>query len=287
MKSRSQLINAGAIFASVLVTFGLNSILTNSKFAIASVEYEQRSEAYLNHLAAMEWEKSFEYLAENVTFRLPDGDTDTRTSLEGKAAVMNFWNEYVQNSGNTKAEFSKYVHVPVEVKDDIAFVGMKGVFNLCYFSAALYFGEEVAHVRMHWAFHFDKDKKIDGIYSYYDRTPIIEVAQKNFLKATDKSNVNEEEVVQIIRLKSDLPESELMNIARERAGNFRALPGLKQKYYLRLSEPGAYAGIYVWRSKEEMMKFAQSELASTIGKAYQVQGKPQVELSKVLFRLRQ
>ena len=51
--------------------------------------------------------------------------------------------------------------------------------------------------------------------------------------------------IQIIRLKSNLPEEELLKRARERESSFKALPGLQQKYYVRLEEKGQYAGIYV------------------------------------------
>ena len=41
-------------------------------------------------------------------------------------------------------------------------------------------------------------------------------------------------LVQIIRLKSKLPEKELLIRAKEREPSFKALSGLLQKYYVRL-----------------------------------------------------
>lgn len=93
-------------------------------------------------------------------------------------------------------------------------------------------------------------------------------------------------IIQIIKLKSDLPEEELIQRAHEREPHFKALPGLLQKYYVRRDEPGQYAGIYVWDSKESMLAFRQSDLAASIPKAYQIVEPPQVETLEMLFKLR-
>jgi heme-degrading monooxygenase HmoA len=93
-------------------------------------------------------------------------------------------------------------------------------------------------------------------------------------------------LVQIIKLKSDLPETELLKRARERETHFKSLPGLLQKYYVRRGEPGHYAGIYVWDSEESMKAFRQSDLAASIPKAYEIVEPPQVETLDMLFKLR-
>ena len=93
-------------------------------------------------------------------------------------------------------------------------------------------------------------------------------------------------IVQIIKLKSDLPEEELLQRAREREPQFKELPGLLQKYYVRRDEPGQYAGIYVWDSKESMLAFRQSDLAASIPKAYEIVAPPEVETLEMLFKLR-
>ena len=69
-------------------------------------DYISLTEEHLQHLAVFEFEETFSMLAENVVFRLPDGDTGTRTSFNGLDEVRNFWNNYQVNSGNNKASFS-------------------------------------------------------------------------------------------------------------------------------------------------------------------------------------
>jgi heme-degrading monooxygenase HmoA len=93
-------------------------------------------------------------------------------------------------------------------------------------------------------------------------------------------------ILQIVRLKTTLSEEELLRIARERAPQFRALPGLLQKYYVRREGEGAFAGVYLWDSMESLAAFRESELAKSIAEAYQVTEPPVIEIGDVLFPLR-
>lgn len=94
-------------------------------------------------------------------------------------------------------------------------------------------------------------------------------------------------IIQIVKVETYLPEDEMLAIAHERAEQFRAQPGLLQKYYVKFNEPNHYGGIYVWDSLESMQAFRQSELAATIAKAYKAASKPQVEILEGLFPLRE
>ena len=93
-------------------------------------------------------------------------------------------------------------------------------------------------------------------------------------------------ILQIIKLKSNLPEVELLNKAKERESMFKAIPGLIQKYYVRTKEPGQYGGIYVWESVEALQSFQGSDLAKSIPGAYQIVEPPNIEIMDILFQLR-
>ncbi len=93
-------------------------------------------------------------------------------------------------------------------------------------------------------------------------------------------------ILQIVKLRTDLTEEELLRIARERAPEFRAIPGLLQKYYVRRAGPGEYAGVYVWDSAESLSAYRDSELARSIPEAYGVVEPPEIEIGEVLFPLR-
>ena len=93
-------------------------------------------------------------------------------------------------------------------------------------------------------------------------------------------------ILQIIKLKSNLPEEELLNKAREREPQFKATPGLIQKYYVKTDQPGQYGGIYVWDSPESLQAYRESDLAKSIPEAYEIIEAPNIEIMDILFQLR-
>ena len=94
-------------------------------------------------------------------------------------------------------------------------------------------------------------------------------------------------IIQIIKLKSQLSEEELIGVAKERTPMFKAIPGLLQKYYTKLDQPGHYAGVYVWDSEESLKSYRASDLAASIPGAYNLLEPPNIEILDVLFRLRE
>lgn len=93
-------------------------------------------------------------------------------------------------------------------------------------------------------------------------------------------------IIQIIKLKSELPQESLLEKARARAPQFEAIPGLIQKYYVKTAQPGQFAGIYVWDSMESIQSFRESDLAKSIPQAYEVIEAPDIEVMDMLFQLR-
>ncbi len=93
-------------------------------------------------------------------------------------------------------------------------------------------------------------------------------------------------IVQFVKFQSGLSEGQVRLMIEDRAPQFRALPGLLQKYYVRDTQTGEYAGIYLWDSEESMSEFRQSELARSIPTAYQVEGQPRVEILEMITPLR-
>jgi len=93
-------------------------------------------------------------------------------------------------------------------------------------------------------------------------------------------------ILQVIKLKSNLSEEELLNRAKEREPQFKATPGLLQKYYVKLDEDGRYGGVYVWDSPESLQRYRDSDLAKSIPEAYEVIEAPTIELMDILFQLR-
>ena len=93
-------------------------------------------------------------------------------------------------------------------------------------------------------------------------------------------------IIQLIKLKSSLSEEELLRRAREREPRFKAIPGLIQKYYVKLNALGKYGGVYIWDSTESLKSYQESDLAASIPEAYEIVEAPKIEILDVLFQLR-
>ncbi|HJX89989.1 MAG TPA: YdhR family protein [Pyrinomonadaceae bacterium] len=94
-------------------------------------------------------------------------------------------------------------------------------------------------------------------------------------------------VILSMKFRSTLPPERVRAIMGERSVQFRALPGLRQKYYTQDESTGEWCGIYLWESAEALEAFRASELARSIATAYQVVGTPRVEILIVHFTLRE
>jgi heme-degrading monooxygenase HmoA len=93
-------------------------------------------------------------------------------------------------------------------------------------------------------------------------------------------------IVQFVQFESSLSEDEVYAAAEERAPQFRAIPALVQKFYLKLDKPNHYGGFYIWESAEALAEFRDSDLAKSIPAAYGVVGTPQVSIHEMIFPLR-
>ncbi|PIA80710.1 hypothetical protein BFR04_15995 [Gaetbulibacter sp. 4G1] len=93
-------------------------------------------------------------------------------------------------------------------------------------------------------------------------------------------------ILQIIKLKSSLPEKELLIRAKKRQPQFEAIPGLLQKYYVKTGQPDQYGGIYIWDSQESLNAYRESDLAKSIPEAYEIIEAPDIEIMDILFQLR-
>jgi heme-degrading monooxygenase HmoA len=93
-------------------------------------------------------------------------------------------------------------------------------------------------------------------------------------------------LIQTVKFESTLPEEEVLRVANERADDYRAVPGLVQKYYVKLDQPNPYGGVLLWESKEALAAFRETELSKTIPTSYGVKGAPAVEVVGVFDVLR-
>jgi ketosteroid isomerase-like protein len=155
---------------------------TNPVMSIASSEYSELAEKSLQHFANLDYDAWGNTLADDVIYTFPDGDVDTRTKLEGKAANMAWWKSWRASSGIESMTLTEFNHTPVSHAGPLKAGALPGVYDIVYFSNKLVYGGKPVAVRMNFAIHFNADKKIDRIVTYYDRSLIIKATGKNILE---------------------------------------------------------------------------------------------------------
>ena len=92
--------------------------------------------------------------------------------------------------------------------------------------------------------------------------------------------------IHFVKFESELPEADVIATAKERSDDYRALPGLVQKYYVKFDEPNHYGAVYVWDSPESLAAFRKSALVAGIPEAYAIAGAPTFETGEMLMQLR-
>lgn len=88
-----------------------------------------------------------------------------------------------------------------------------------------------------------------------------------------------------VRIKSSLDREELERRLEERRPRFLEVPGLIQKLYGEDEATGEFCGVYFFESKEALAAFRETELAKTIGEAYEATDVRR-EVYELMFPLR-
>lgn len=155
--------------------------VTNPNFIIAPVEYSTLSEKAMNHMARFEFDAWGDMLADNVVYTFPDGDVETRTTLNGKEAVLAWWKNWKATSGIESMTMTEFNHIPVNVTAALKGGAPMGNYDIAYFSNKMVLKGKTVALRMNFTVHFNADKKIDRYTTYYDRSLIIKAMGKNIL----------------------------------------------------------------------------------------------------------
>jgi hypothetical protein len=101
-----------------------------------------------------------------------------------------------------------------------------------------------------------------------------------------EEEMNDPALLVLVRFKSRLSFDAIMKVVEERAPDFLALSGLKQKYYFQNESTGEIGGLYLWESLAAFAAYRESELRASIAQAYEVEGEPRVEVFQVIKTLR-
>lgn len=153
----------------------------NPYYDIGADEYSQAAAASLGAWTRLDFEAWAATMSDDVEFYFPDGDAGTRTSLVGKAAVLDWWQTWKETSGVQSMTYRDHVDIPVIAKETLPYTGLRGTLVISYFSNELVYATGTTSLRMNVATHFNSDMLIDRFYTYYDRTKIIEATGTNIL----------------------------------------------------------------------------------------------------------
>jgi hypothetical protein len=86
-----------------------------------------------------------------------------------------------------------------------------------------------------------------------------------------------------VKFHTELDDAQVSRLLDKRLPEFRAVPGLLQKYYAREPATGDYVGVYLFDSEESLLRYRSSDLARSIPAVYHVVGAPRVEVFELLF----
>lgn len=156
--------------------------VTNDLFRIAPAGYADKAEASMQALAKADFDAWAATLADDVAYAFPDGDPNTRTTLKGKTAVLDWWKGFRATPGVESMAVSEFNLMPIEVTGEAKGGAPKGVYVIAYFTNVLGIKGQSVGLRMNFSIHFNADQKIDRLYGYYDRTPIVKALGQNLLE---------------------------------------------------------------------------------------------------------
>ena len=94
-------------------------------------------------------------------------------------------------------------------------------------------------------------------------------------------------IVSVVRFRSRLSDEDVQELFEQRAPQYRKVPGLAEKIYVRFRDTGEWGAVYVFDTEQSLARFRESELAKSIPSAYEVEGDARIELADVSLVMRQ
>ncbi|WP_339685858.1 hypothetical protein [uncultured Nonlabens sp.] len=141
----------------------------------ASQKYANIVEECLNVMQDFNFDGLGVYLADDVQWYWPNGGMETRSIIKGKENVINFWKNWRATSGVESMQFYNSDFMPLRTNRSNDQYNVVGVVVLYYGDITIYGKAGSTIVRQHLVFSFNDDDKIKNIFSYYDRTGIVQL----------------------------------------------------------------------------------------------------------------
>lgn len=145
----------------------------NTKYEIASEDYEELAASAIQHFVDLDFVSWGEMLANDVSFHFPDGDGENRTILRGKDVVLTWFSDWKETSGIEKMTMINGDHFPIRSKETLNYSELNDVLVISYFSNHMIYNGTPINLRMNLVTFINSENKIYRYYSYYDRTDIV------------------------------------------------------------------------------------------------------------------
>jgi hypothetical protein len=146
---------------------------------VASQEYADLAQKTLDLISEFDLETWKDYLADDVVWYWPDGDSETRHSIKGKEELIAWWKNWKETTGG-QISFTNNTFLPIKVNTPSNYYMLVGTGVLTYTDLTISIQGKSTSVRQHMVFMFDENKKINHALLYYDRTGIIELTNVVF-----------------------------------------------------------------------------------------------------------
>jgi hypothetical protein len=150
---------------------------------VASPTYSIMVEESLNVMQDFDFDALGKYFADDIEWYWPNGGMESRSIIKGKQHVINFWKDWRATSGVESMQFYNSDFMPIRTNRSTDQYNIVGVVVLYYGDITIYGKTGSTTVRQHIVFSFNDDKKIQKVFSYYDRTGITQLLSVD-LKST-------------------------------------------------------------------------------------------------------
>jgi len=141
----------------------------------ASQKYADIVQESLNVMQDFNFDGLGTYFANDVQWYWPNGGMETRSIIKGKENVINFWKNWRETSGVESMQFYNSDFMPPKTNKSTDQYNVVGVVVLYYGDVTIYGKAGSTIVRQHIVFSFNDDDKIQKVFSYYDRTGIVQL----------------------------------------------------------------------------------------------------------------
>jgi hypothetical protein len=141
----------------------------------ASQTYAIIVEESLNILQDFDFDELDTYFANDVEWYWPNGGMESRSIIIGKQNVINYWKDWRATSGVESMQFYNSDFMPLKTNKSNDQYNIVGVVVLYYGDITIYGKAGSTTVRQHLVFSFNNNKKIQKVFSYYDRTGITQL----------------------------------------------------------------------------------------------------------------